>query len=246
MKLIEKLTETEENKISLYRIKWQKLASTPIPLNRSLVKEVIQLVYSVQNLSPPTILFYSSPSKAIKPILSGKFGNSLAKTFSISYEETLFTQVYNQITPKIFSELDRRILSLLNYKLLPIKITNSELLYPLIKPLLRSQRNRLKNCIKPDEWMPRGSFLDFCISVLHCTHSSTQWQVFQLLAQYCGWLYPYRQACIVCERPSQIELKPGFCSISYSDGQTLQYFYDASKDLMWNAELMYFIRTKYK
>lgn len=243
MKLIEELTEAQENEISLYRIKWQKLASTPISLNHPLVKELIKLIYSTHNLPPPTVLFYSSPVKAIKPILSGKFGNSQVKTFR-QYEAELVAQVYSQISHKVNRELERRIYSVLYEKLFPIYATNLELMYPSIKHLSRSQRKRLKSYFKGST--SHTSYLDFCISVLHCTHSPTQWQVLQLLAQHCGLIYPYRQACIVCERPNQIELKPGFCSISYNDGQALQYFYDNSKALVQNPALMYLIRKKDK
>ena len=245
--MIEKLTDNQENQISIYRKKWQKIASTPISLNHIIIKDFIQFIYSAQNLPPPTIFYYPSPRKAIESILLNKFGNSLSKSFYIYYNELLFRLVCDQISPKAISELDRRILSLLMHtSSFPINFANKELLYPLIKPFIRSQRRKLNNCIQPENWVPRAGFLDFCISVLHCTYSPNQWKVFQLLVQYCGWLYPYRQACIVCERPNEIELKPGFSSISYNDGQTFQYSYEISNDKIYNSWLLDLLRIRHK
>jgi hypothetical protein len=56
--VIEELTEAQENKISPYRIKWQKLALTTIPLNRPFVKKLIKLIYSNQNLPSPIARYY--------------------------------------------------------------------------------------------------------------------------------------------------------------------------------------------
>lgn len=125
-----------------------------------------------------------------------------------------------------------------------------ELLYPLFKTLPRSQRHRLKNCIKPQTLVWQGALLDFCISVLQCTHNLTRWQVLQLLVQHCGWIYPFRQTCVVCDRPIQIALNSGTSlnlaktTLLFSDGHSLQYSYNDSNNVSLSG-LMWLIRTKY-
>jgi hypothetical protein len=234
--VIEQLTEIQEEQISLYRQKWQKIALIPAPTNRLLARTAVQSVYTILNLSAPEILFRASPCAAIGTVTSSRFGNSLTKAINNYYKQALFEQVTSQLSYRLYRELHRRFLWVMYTKLLPIEFANQALLYPLLKPLPRLQRHKLENCIKPELWVLHGALLDFCTLVLGCKHDIAHWQAFQLLTQHCGWIYPYQRVCIICDRPSQFSFKLNsssyleIVSIVYKDGNNLHHLYDASKD----------------
>ncbi|WP_156120372.1 hypothetical protein [Neosynechococcus sphagnicola] len=240
--MIDQLTETQEEQISLYRQKWQRIALIPAPTDRLLARTAVQSVYTILNLSTPEILFRASPCAAIGTVTSSQFGNSVTKAIKNYYKQSLLKQVTSQLSYRLYQELHRRLWWVMHTKVLPIEFANQVLLYPLIKPLPRSQRNKLKNCVKPELWMLHGALLDFCISVLCCEHSLADWQAFQLLTQHCGWIYPYRKVCMICDRPSQFSFKLNsssssyldldlrMVSIMYNDGSNLHHLYDVSKD----------------
>ena len=46
--------------------------------------------------------------------------------------------------------------------------------------------------------------VDFCISVLNCSHDPQQWAALQSLVTDCGWVFPLSKTCIVCDRPRQL------------------------------------------
>lgn len=234
--MIERLTEIQEQQVSLYRQKWQKIALVPAPTNRLLARTAVQSVYTVLNLSAPEILFRASPCAAIGTVTSSQFGNSLTKAIKNHYKQPLLRQVTSQLDDHLYWELHRRFVWVMHSKLLPIEFANQALLYPSIKPLPRLQRNKLRKCIKPELWVLHGALLDFCISVLRCEHNLAKWQAFQLLAQHCGWIYPYKKVCIICDRPFQFSFRLNssshleMVSLAYSGGSNLHYPYDASKD----------------
>ncbi|WP_442938375.1 DUF6745 domain-containing protein [Nostoc sp.] len=47
---------------------------------------------------------------------------------------------------------------------------------------------------------------DFCISVLKCEYHLEKWEFFKKLINYCGWIFPYENICIISNRPSMIRL----------------------------------------
>ncbi len=249
---IKKLTEAQDKQVSLYRKKWEAIALAPGSINRALARVAVQSAYSLLNLPPPDILFRPSPCAAVETVVSRQFGNPLSTVFITLLTQTLLEQVASQLDPILYRELHIRLRFLPPHsQLLSIEAANQELLYPLVKTLPRLQRNRLKNCIKPQILVEQGALLDFCISVLRCTHDSIRWEALQLLVRHCGWIYPYRQACVVCDPPIQIALNPGTSlhlattTLLFSDGHSLQYSYDDSNNVSLSG-LMWLIHTKYK
>lgn len=57
---------------------------------------------------------------------------------------------------------------------------------------------------QPDVWATRGALFDFCFTVLGCLHNLKVWQVFQVITQECGLIFPYKEKFIVCDRPIKI------------------------------------------
>jgi hypothetical protein len=51
-----------------------------------------------------------------------------------------------------------------------------------------------------------GSEIDFCFSVLQCRHHREKWELWQLLFESCGWIFPFKKICIICDREAETEL----------------------------------------
>ena len=114
-----------------------------------------------------------------------------------------------------------------------------------IKALLLDQRwspfvNQLGNQIRRhlfyqnglySEQLSRlGCWLDICISTFHCAHASDRWQNFQALVSAAGWIFPYENLCIVCDRPIKFavdeQYRPhaeGGYALLYGDGKGLYF-----------------------
>lgn len=75
----------------------------------------------------------------------------------------------------------------------------------------------------PELWAIEGMYLDFCFSVLGCSYDRSTWNVFQEVIQHCGWIYPYKNECIVCERPTNISLIKASKSLVDEDRLIIQY-----------------------
>jgi hypothetical protein len=78
----------------------------------------------------------------------------------------------------------------------------------------------------------RGALSDFYISVLNGDRDPVKWRAFQLLVAHCGWIYPFKNTCIICDRPrilsfdSQHRLHAeGGPAIQFADGYSLYAYH---------------------
>lgn len=55
-------------------------------------------------------------------------------------------------------------------------------------------------------WAYYACWLDFCGSVFDFIDLGEQWDALQAIVQYCGWIYPLEELCLVCDRPRSISL----------------------------------------
>ena len=73
--------------------------------------------------------------------------------------------------------------------------------------------------------------IDFCISVLNCTHDVQEWLTYQSLLSECGLILPFEKTCIICDRPTKISFDnehrlhaEGEPAIQFADGYRLYYY----------------------
>ncbi len=117
----------------------------------------------------------------------------------------------------------------------------SELLFP----------GRVRDSIRPEVWACDVSLLEFCFSVLNCPCEQEKWELLQALIMNCGWIYPFENTCIVCERPIKLSFDnqdrlhaEGKLAIQFADGWglysyhgvTLPEKYGAVHPREWQAE----------
>ncbi len=82
--------------------------------------------------------------------------------------------------------------------------------------------------IPTELWSSYVAGIDFCISVLNCNYSSDDWQILESIVKHCGWIYPLRNICIICDRPRKLllddEYRPHAVekpAIEFADGYSL-------------------------
>lgn len=97
------------------------------------------------------------------------------------------------------------------------------------------QLNREWRFIYPEFWAGEGSWLEFQYSVLlpkgnRTTHPLPEWlktklDLLQSIVRECGWIFPYENVCIVCNRPIKLSLDheqrlhaEGEPAIQFADG----------------------------
>jgi hypothetical protein len=57
-------------------------------------------------------------------------------------------------------------------------------------------------CILSSYWASKASLFDFSKAILNCEIPQQTWEVYQAIAQYCSFIYPFEKVCVICERLS--------------------------------------------
>lgn len=227
-KIVTELTPEQEALIPVYREKWRKIALSTERIDREKAADAIKAAYALCCVDEPEIVFYDSPYAAAKTIIYHHLGNPLSKQLKPQLLQPV-RQVRNQLDLQIYQQLDEQLFNQLYRQLLREKLElTRQLQSQLRKNLIRQLRSKIDNCIKLEEWVCAGSLLDFCIAVLNCATNRANWEVYQLLVNHCGWIYPFKMTCAVCERPIRFsfykptrrhaERKP---AIEYADGYSM-------------------------
>ncbi len=227
---VKKLTLAQEAQIPVYRDKWRSIALATGPIDRSQAAETITLAYRAMAYAPlrygkqaPEIIFCDRPYQAANIIashadkprshlrsqLESKLRSELEKQLLTclrgQLENQLKRQLQNQLENELYTQLQSQLWSPLREHLameiagkLPIDLSGQRARYLHYTHL----NKQLDNCIQPELWAGGGSLLDFCISVLNCTHSyGNIWTIFQSLVKTCSWIFPYDKVCVVCSKP---------------------------------------------
>lgn len=55
-------------------------------------------------------------------------------------------------------------------------------------------------CILSNYWAAKANLFDFCKGVLNIEIQPDIWEIYQGIAEHCGFIYSYEKVCIICER----------------------------------------------
>lgn len=223
---IENLTPDREGAIGAIRDKWRAIALSTERIDRQKATLAIEAVYSAIGLEKPTIQFFDSPYAALQkpPSLVGSFLGSLLrgkieKRLEIQPGSQLGSLVENNLGIEAIDQLKRYLWTPLTNQL-GFQLGNS--LWKQLRNQLASQND---NCIQPELWAVYASAFDYCISILNCEYSPTNWEALQSVAKECGWIFPWKKTCFVCDRPSKLSFDnerrlhgEGTPAIQFTDG----------------------------
>jgi hypothetical protein len=123
-----------------------------------------------------------------------------------------WSSLESQLRHQLISQLDRELWNKLSFPLEPLFHAPS-------------------NFITAESLVHLGTELDFHISVLNWTHQPREWEVVQSLMKNCGsCIFPYKNTCILCDRPTQLSFDSENClhaegeaAIQFADGYSLYF-----------------------
>jgi hypothetical protein len=227
--IITELTPEQEALIPVYREKWKAIALFTKPIDCQKAAEAIKAAYALIGEKEPKILFFDSPYAALNTVVSlvltDQLDSELGRELKSKLENYLWTQPRTQLQTQLADPLRRQLWAQLRRNLWN-QIGNQELEYQLRNQFYnhlrhyawkqlgsdawleqkQQLRQQLDNCLQRETWVCNSSWIDFCISILSCSHDPIKWQTLQLLILSCGWIIPWEKTCIVCNNPLKISL----------------------------------------
>lgn len=260
--MIVELSPEQEALIPVYVEKWRAIALSTKHIDRQKAIEAVQLTYTNLSLEEPEILFFDGLADLYPFVIKhrNKLGNQLRSKLwrelysqvkkqlhiqlATQLESQLFSQLEEQLNKQLYSQLGKQIYSQLESKLWN-KLGNQ--LWSQISLLVSGQLSRILHS------QLSSLFLDFCISVLNCTHDHRKWSVHQLLFCECGWIFAYKKICLVCDYPKKLSYDhqqrlhaEGEPAILFADGYSLYSYhgvtlpekYGKLHPKQWQAQLL--------
>ncbi|MBD2077892.1 hypothetical protein H6F86_29190 [Phormidium sp. FACHB-592] len=222
------LTPEQEALILVYQEKWRKIALSTEPIDRQKTVRIIQKFYAVLSQQKPHVLFFDSPLAAYSELLQRGLEDRLLDRLYYKLWQALkisgeLIDLPSEIQHKerglkfpeandLYNDLTHLNVQMVQQLELQLQVTLK------VSPILNSISSQFLRPI----CMPRN---DFFISILDYSHQGRIWQVWKSLAEECGWIFPVKKFCFVCERPYKILLDDknrlhaeGEPAIQFSDG----------------------------
>lgn len=56
------------------------------------------------------------------------------------------------------------------------------------------------NVIVPSVMADFAYYIDYCHQVLNCDRDEKKWDIFYDLITNCGWIFPYENTALICDR----------------------------------------------
>ncbi|MCL1466719.1 DUF6745 domain-containing protein [Argonema galeatum] len=202
---IEQLTLSQKSEIPPIREKWRAYALSTERIDRERAAQAVKAVYAAIGLAEPEIVFFDSPHAALrqpKNLLASFLGSLLRgkieKELGIQQGSQLRNELEDRLSSEAIDYLKRQLWGLLA----------GQLGFQVGKSLWVELRNQLgsqnDNCIQPEMWASHGGLFDFYISALGWEYPPAKWEALESLVRECGWIFPWRKTCFVCDRPSKL------------------------------------------
>lgn len=194
-RVIKKLKPEQEAQIQFNHEKWRALVLSTERIDRYQAKEAVRKAYALIKRPTPKILFSDSPYGVVE-------------TFFQSGLKSLGYKLDNQIESHLVQPLANCFLSQLSTS--PKILLSSTRRFwnhhssQFLRQMLREPGLQTVTSIDAGEWVDRARLFDFCYSVLNCSCDVRRWNIFQELVKNCAWIYPFENACIICDRPTKL------------------------------------------
>ncbi|UBF26235.1 hypothetical protein K9N68_32800 [Kovacikia minuta CCNUW1] len=198
--MITELTPEQEALIPVYREKWRAIALSTERIDRQKVSEAVKAAYAVINEEEPEIVFCNSPFAAYSQ-LKDSLLDSLVNHFDEQLKEKQHIQLTEQVERTLWARLVIRLLG-----------ASGSLTWKLLEPLYSKLGSQIMDelegqifpSLAPDRWTSDACWFDYFITALSCQYLSEEWAIFQALTVECGWIFPFKGTCLVCDRPTKL------------------------------------------
>ncbi|MEG4964419.1 MULTISPECIES: DUF6745 domain-containing protein [unclassified Microcoleus] len=202
------------------------------PLNREKATEVVKEAYLAIDEAEPEIIFCDSPYEATNLVIGCESLTQLYEKFGVN--------LFNQFSEQLYGEAWENISEQLSYELFRLLCPDewndfSRVFRELLEESIGHEDVFDTEGYEPVDsrvWTEFAANCDFCFSVLKCKHNPITWQALKSLTMHCGWIFPYKKVCIVCDRPrilsfdSQHRLHAeGGPAIQFADGYSLYSYH---------------------
>ncbi|MGK7902550.1 MAG: DUF6745 domain-containing protein [Hormoscilla sp.] len=224
------------------RKKWMCIEVSRERINLQRAKEATRSLYAALGLSEPEIVFASSPYEALQQIIDLQI-NLQEQSLKTSIESKLkadnipisglrqWSMLLNHSNNNGVDwnlHLQKKMMQQIIARQIGIKIIEnngfvSENYSLYLSYLVNHQLNT--NCIMPYLWSDVAAWLDFQSNALKVIDSQKVSYHFWKVIQECGWIFPFKNLCIVCDRPRKMNLDnqhrlhaEGEPAVEYADG----------------------------
>ena len=185
------INEPLVEKIAFYKNKWSNLALYPQLGDHALAIEAIKTVYKWMEIKEPEVIFFESPYQAFSKIngqvevkLRNQFNSPLNWIDFIGLDYSALREIYS---PTLLENAIPRSQNQLN-----------NLIYHQLR--IQLNHNLEIKIIGPEVWADRASWFDFCVSL--GSNCQEKRDFYGALVKNCGWIFPFKEVCLVCDRPS--------------------------------------------
>ena len=209
--MIKELTLEQEKLIPVYQEKYKQAALCTEPIDRQKAADAVKAAYGEIGRKEPEIRFFDSPYSALTFILSSQ-GEKLRKSLGIKLGRSLANYLDRQLNTYLSGQLIEPLKPLPWWVLLLHR--RHQLINQLELHLKKQSKSKLKrqvssklnNCVPVDERTIKSISCQFLIEVRECDYNQTSWKIFKMMAENCGWIFPYENVCLICDRPTKISV----------------------------------------
>ena len=200
------LTTQQKALISQYRKKWQNIITSTGKLNVDLVKEYINRAYRYLGEQETEIIFCDSPFVAQQYISDHKLKSHLRKPLidKICKPSSHINPYYNHtvshpfIDHRIISELEQEF-QFVDNSYTYIRHNYRHITNPIVEQI-KQKFGQVVKCIKPESFIIDAMVQDYLLSNFNCAEETERIEIFVGLMANCGWIYPYKEVCLVYDR----------------------------------------------
>ncbi|MBW4468914.1 MAG: hypothetical protein KME45_00735 [Stenomitos rutilans HA7619-LM2] len=198
--MINQLTPDQEALIPVYQEKWRKIALSTERIDQQKAAEAVKIAYTVIDEREPEIIFVESPYAALA-LITSKTREGLKSKLESEIKQKLRFPILHELSNQLLFKIGHGLSNLLWNRV--DESQQSPIWIQLRDQIPIKQRKQFfSECMPIETWVSWGSYFDFNFSVLKLPHTQDKWLAFQALVTECGWIFPYKQLCIVCDRPT--------------------------------------------
>ncbi|HLO52023.1 MAG TPA: hypothetical protein VK211_26690 [Kamptonema sp.] len=238
---IDRLTPEQEALIPVYQEKWRRIAFSTEPIDHQKITIAVKAMYDLIDLQEPELFFSDSPYEAFTkiepPLLFSQRGLMLCP---IQFWEPLVMPLYTEVRSQLGGENiwyqlpdDRSFIQGFRHDSQLVTQLEKQINNQLTKSGYNLSGYNFSGLnILDSSWISECAWLDFCISVLNCSHNPKIWPLLQSIAKDCGWILLYKKVAIICDRPrilcfdNQHRLHAeGTPAIQFADGYSLYSYH---------------------
>lgn len=230
--MIEKLTPEQEDLMLVYDEKWIQIMYSTEPIDCEKAAEAVKQAYLAIDEKEPEIIFCHSPYESVNLVLRCKSITQLYEEFGVNLVDRFTEKLYDKTLHSIMAQASNKLSSQLYRK---AWMSFSEIFKKLLESIFCHEPfhyNEDYEFLDYIIWAELAARCDFCFSVLKCKYHRRRWQALKSLTMHCGWIFPYKKVCIVCDRPrilsfdSQHRLHAeGDPAIQFADGYSLYSYH---------------------